>query len=142
MDDLGLIPALHSYTKDVAQQTGLDIHITSFTRDKTEQLDNDKRTVLYRVAQEALTNIVKHARASQVNVNIQKRRGMICMEVKDNGKSFQVKSTLTAGKKRQLGLIGMRERVEMIGGRFTIDSEPSKGTTIRTEIPLSMNSEI
>jgi len=140
LDDLGLIPALHSYTKDVAQQTGLDIRITSFTRDKIEQLDNDKRTVLYRVAQEALTNIVKHARANQVNVNLKKRRGTICMEVIDNGKSFRVQDVLPVGKKKHLGLVGMRERVEMIGGRFMVDSEPDKGTTIRAEISLTNES--
>ena len=70
-------------------------------------------------------------------VRIQKRRGVIRMEVKDNGKSFPTQGVLRTGKKRRLGLLGMRERVEMIGGRFTVESEPDNGTTIRAEIPLA-----
>ncbi len=137
LDDLGLIPALHSYVKDFAKRTGLSLHFTSFTRDRMEQLDSVRRTVLYRVAQEALINVAKHAQASLVNVSIRKLRGVICMEVKDNGKSFPVQGVLPAGKKKGLGLLGMRERVEMVGGHFTVESAPGKGTTIRAEIPFA-----
>ena len=137
LDDLGLIPALHSYMKDFAKHTGLSIRFTGFTRGKTEQLDSAKRTVLYRVAQEALLNVARHAQASLVNVRIRKLRGVIRMEVKDNGKSFQVQGTLPTGENRGLGLLGMRERVEMVGGRFTVESAPGKGTTIRAEIPFA-----
>ncbi len=137
LDDLGLIPALHSYVKDFAKRTGLALHFTSFTRGRMEQLDSVRRTVLYRVAQEALINVAKHAQASLVNVSIRKLRGVICLEVKDNGKSFPVQGVLPAGKKKGLGLLGMRERVEMVGGRFAVESAPGKGTTIRAEIPFA-----
>jgi signal transduction histidine kinase len=137
LDDLGLIPALHSYVKDFAKQTGLSVHFTSFTRGRTEQLDAAKRTVLYRVVQEALINVAKHAHASLVNVNIRKLRGVIRMEVQDNGKSFEVQRMLSAQRSRGLGLLGMRERVEMVGGRFTVESAPGQGTTIRAEIPFA-----
>jgi len=137
LDDLGLIPALHSYVKDFGKRTGLPIHFTSFTRSRMEQLDSARRTVLYRVAQESLINIARHAQASLVNVSIQKLQSVIRMEVKDNGKSFQVQGVLPTGKKKGLGLLGMRERVEMVGGRFTVESSPGKGTTIRAEIPFA-----
>ncbi len=137
LDDLGLVPALHSYVKGFAKRTGLAIHFTSFTRGKTEQLNSAKRTVLYRVAQEALINVAKHAQASLVKVRIQKLRHVICMEVKDDGKSFDVQRVLSAKRNKGLGLLGMRERVEMVGGRFTVESAPGKGTTIRAEIPFA-----
>ena len=137
LDDLGLIPALHSYMKDFARQTSIPIRFTSFTRGRTEQLDSAKRTVLYRVAQEALANVAKHAQATLVKVSIQKLRDAIRMEIKDNGKSFQVQGVLPTGRNKGLGLLGMRERVEMVGGRFAVESSPGKGTTIRAEIPFA-----
>jgi len=139
LDDLGLFPALHSYVTDVAKQTGLSVHLASFTQGRIEKLDSTKRTVLYRVAQEALANVAKHAKASEVNVSIEKLRGVIRMEVKDNGKTFQVQAALRGRRKGRLGLLGMRERVEMVGGHFSIESEPDKGTTVRVEIPFANN---
>jgi signal transduction histidine kinase len=137
LDDLGLIPALHSYMKDFARQTGIRIRFTSFTRDRTEQLDSAKRTVLYRVAQEALANVARHAQATLVRVSIQKLDGHIHMEIKDNGISFQVQDVLPTRRNKGLGLLGMRERVEMVGGRFAVESSPGKGTTIRADIPFT-----
>jgi signal transduction histidine kinase len=119
LDDLGLIPVLHSYMREFAKQTGLAIHFTSFSRGKIEQLDSAKRTVLYRVAQEALSNVARHAQASLVKMSIRKLRGVICMEVNDNGKSFQVQGVLPTRRTKGLGLLGMRERVEMVNGRFS-----------------------
>jgi PAS domain S-box-containing protein len=137
LDDLGLIPALHSHVRDVGKRAGLRIHFASFTLGRVEQLDNDKRTVLYRVAQEAITNVTRHAQASRIEVHLQKRRGAICMEIKDNGRSFRAERVLSTAKDKRLGLLSMRERVEMVGGRFTVESEPGKGTSIRAEIPFA-----
>jgi len=137
LDDLGLIPALHSYMRDVTKRTGLRIHFMSFTLGKVEELDNDKRTVLYRVAQEAITNVARHAQASRIEVRLQKLRGVISMEIKDNGRSFQAERVLSAAQHKRLGLLCMRERVEMVGGTFSIESEPGQGTSIRVEIPFA-----
>jgi signal transduction histidine kinase len=139
LDDLGLFPALHAYVTEFSKQTGLSIRFTSFTRSRINNLDNAKRIVLYRVAQEALTNVGKHAKANLVTVSIQKIRRTIHLEIRDDGKSFKVKGRLLAGKKKGLGLIGMRERVEMVNGCFSVESSPGKGTTIRAEIPLDIN---
>jgi signal transduction histidine kinase len=102
-----------------------------------ERLRGDKRTALYRVAQEALNNVAKHAQATLVDVSIRTLRGVACLEVHDNGKSFPAQRALSATKIKRLGLLGMRERVEMVGGVFSIESVPGKGTTIRAQVPFA-----
>ncbi len=134
LDDLGLIPALHAYMKIVAARKKLKIRLTAFAG--VETLDSARRIVLYRVAQEALTNVGRHAQASAVAMSIVAIPGAIRMEVHDNGKSFQVPQTLSAKANKRLGLLGMRERVEMVGGALTIESAPGQGTTVRAEIPF------
>jgi signal transduction histidine kinase len=134
LDDLGLIPALHAYLKAFTKRTHIPVHFK--TAAALEGLDSDKRTVLYRVAQEALTNVAKHAKASRVEVSVQRGRGVVTMEVHDDGKSFQVERVLLAKKIRRLGLLGMRERVEMVGGVFAVESVKGEGTTIRAQVPL------
>ncbi len=134
LDDLGLIPALHSFMKDFTKRTGLRI-VCKASQD-VETLNFIKRTVFYRVAQAALTNVAQHAKASLITIGLHRKKGFIFMEIQDNGRSFQVESVLNAKKNKRLGLIGMRERVEMVGGRFTIVSVKNKGTTISVEVPL------
>ena len=134
LDDLGLIPALHAYNKNLATRSKLKIHLTAFGG--VELLGDAKRTVLFRVAQEALTNVVRHAHATEVKMSITKIPDAIRMEIRDNGKSFQVKRTLTKTNKR-LGLVGMKERVVMVGGNLMIESAAGQGTTVRVEIPFN-----
>jgi len=134
LDDLGLIPALHSFVKIFSRRTRIHVHLKVFA--EVEQLDNNKRTVLYRVAQESLTNVARHAKAGRVEVNIQKFHNTVRMEIKDDGKSFQVERILNAKGNKRLGLLGMRERVEMVGGTFCVESAPGQGTTVRVEIPF------
>ena len=100
-----------------------------------ESSDDAKRTVLFRVAQEALTNVARHAQASRVEVIFQKLPEGICMKIKDDGKSFQVDRVLHWKGSKHLGLLGIRERLEMVGGGFEIESAPGKGTTITARIP-------
>ena len=133
LDDLGLIPALHSFMKNFTARTGVRARLTAFAG--VERLDTARRTVLFRVAQEALTNVASHAQASRVEVSIRKLPDGICMKIKDNGKSFQVQSVLKGAKR--LGLLGMRERMEMVGGHLEIESSPGKGTVITARIAAS-----
>jgi len=137
LDDLGLIPAIRSYLEAFPKEKGRQIQFTAFAG--VEALDNDKRTVLYRVAQEALTNIAKHAHARRVTVSILKIPGGACLEVADDGKAFDVERLACAEWSNHLGLHGMRERVEMVGGRFSVVSAPGQGTTVRAEIPFAKN---
>jgi signal transduction histidine kinase len=134
LDDLGLIPALRTYLRDFTKRTRIPVRITTLA--VVEQLDTDKRTVLYRVAQEALVNVAKHARATNVDVSLIKIDGAAWMEIHDNGRSFRAQSVFSAKKIKRLGLLGMRERVEMVGGTFTIESSKAAGTTIRAQIPF------
>ena len=139
LDDLGLIPTLQSLLKQFTRETGVRASMTAFAG--VEELSRDRRTTLYRVAQEALTNVSRHASASQVQVDIRKRSNAIDMQIKDDGQSFDVERALRAGKKTSLGLIGMKERVEMVGGSFSIESSPGNGTTIKARIPFRDGSE-
>jgi PAS domain S-box-containing protein len=138
LDQLGLIPTLRSYINDFPRRKGLQIQFAAYAG--AEALDNDKRTVLYRVAQEALTNVAKHAHASVVKVTIFKVPGGVGLKITDDGKAFNVNLLSSAKWSNRLGLVGMRERVEMVGGRFSVVSAPSKGTTLQAEVPFGKKS--
>jgi signal transduction histidine kinase len=135
LDDLGLIPALHSFVKTFSARTHLQIHLAAFAG--VEELDIAKRTVLFRVAQEALTNVSRHAKAQRVTVSITKLADGVAMHIKDDGKSFSVERVLHGKGSKRLGLLGMRERVEMVGGTFCVESAPGHGTTIQVEVPFA-----
>jgi signal transduction histidine kinase len=112
------------------------LHIDLTVCSGIEGLDAARLTVMYRVAQEALTNIVRHARAHLATVGIRKTPRTVVLEVRDDGKSFPVERILAPGTYKRLGLLGMRERVEMVGGTFTITSAPGQGTTVSAELPF------
>ncbi len=137
LDDLGLIPALHAFMKSFTTRTGILTSLKAAA--KVQQLDPARRTVLYRVAQEALTNVARHAKASRVDVSIKKLPGSVCMRIKDDGQSFDVERVLRTTGKGRLGLLGMRERVEMVGGCFEVESAPGQGTTIVAHLPPGKN---
>jgi signal transduction histidine kinase len=134
LDDLGLIPALHTFMKHFKAETGIRLSLSAFAA--VEQLNGDKRTVLYRVAQEALTNVARHAQASRADVKLQKLDDAVCMTITDDGKGFQKERVAHAKKGKRLGLLSMRERLEMVGGNFTVTSTPGKGTTVLAQVPL------
>jgi signal transduction histidine kinase len=138
LDDLGLNPALHAYMKTFTGRTGLQIDFSTFA--DIEKLRNDKRTVLYRVAQAALINIAQHAKATTVSVQIKDLPQFVIMEIKDDGISFDVHHVLDSRRNKRLGLIGMRERVEMVGGTFSVASAPGCGTKISAMIPFKRKS--
>jgi signal transduction histidine kinase len=120
--------------KNFTAQTGVRTHLTAFAG--VEDLEIVQRTVLFRVAQEALTNVARHAKASSAEVSIHKLPDCICMKIKDDGKSFQVQRQMQVKGSKRLGLLGMRERLEMVGGRFEVESTPGEGTTVQARIPL------
>lgn len=133
-EHLGPQTAFRSYLTNFAERTGIK---TSF-RSKVDLnlLDAQRAIVLFRVAQESLTNVFKHAHATQVDVRFSPLPRALRMEIKDNGRSFQIKHRETADWKGRLGLLGMQERVRLINGEFTIDSVPGQGTTVRVQIPF------
>ncbi len=134
LDDLGLIPALHAYMKAFTTRTGVRAHLKS--SQGVALLDAKQRTAFFRVAQEALTNVGRHARASCVDVTIRATAERVTLSIKDDGKSFSPERVLSSMRSGRLGLVGMRERIEMIGGEFQILSSPADGTRITAAIPL------
>jgi signal transduction histidine kinase len=134
LDALGLIPALRSFLDMFSKRTKLPItmHVVS----EIDQLDSNKSTVFYRVAQEALNNVARHARASHIELSFHGIPKGLCMRIKDNGKSFDAESTLNENPSKRLGLLGLRERLQMVGGSLEIESAPGKGTMITAIIPI------
>jgi two-component system, NarL family, sensor histidine kinase DegS len=135
LDDLGLIPALHSLLKEFAKRTGIRGVLTAFAG--VEQLSGLKPTVIYRVAQAALANVAQHAQATRVRVSLQRLEAVVRTEIADDGQGFDLEHVLLARGRKRLGLIEMRERVEMVGGHFSVESAPGRGTTVRAEVPFN-----
>lgn len=139
LDDLGLIPALESYLQDFMDRTGIRASLAVFRG--VEKLNIAVRTVFYRVAQEALINVSHHSKATKAKVTIRRKDDSVLLEIHDNGKGFAVDNPTRAQSCQRLGLLGMKERVQMVGGLFSIESAPGKETIIRVEVPYQLASE-
>ncbi len=136
IDDLGLIAALQQYTREYTDKFGVsaDFQASGF---EGKRLRPEEEIALYRIIQEALTNVAKHAQATKVSVLMSIRNSSIVAIVEDNGKGFDVHNILASRtKEKKLGLYGMQERASLIGGVLTIEATPGKGTTIFVEVPL------
>lgn len=129
LDDLGIVSALEFLAQGVARRTGLAIKVESFLNERPRRA---VETTLYRVVQESLTNVVKHARTSSVTIRIDHFKGMIVCSIRDDGIGFEV----AAGwAKRGLGLIGIRDRIRSVGGILKIISALGQGTEVVITIP-------
>ena len=129
LDDFGLVPALERLRDTFAEQTGMRVDLESRIR---ERLPTDVETALYRIVQEGLTNIVKHAQASAVSIVLRRSRSAVTALIEDDGRGFT-----PDGSGEGLGLLGMGERLALLGGRLKIESSHGAGTTIVAEVPLS-----
>lgn len=137
LDDLGLIPALRSFIEDLPAHKGLRIGFNYFP--EVEGLNNLKRTIIYRVAQEAIANVLRHSNAKNATVKISRLPDSVVLEIFDDGKAFPIERVLNSNIKNRLGLLGMRERVAMVEGDFSIKSSPGRGTQVRAVIPCGDN---
>ncbi len=135
LDDLGLIPALHTFMKNLRQETGLRVSFSAYAG--VEKVSTEKRVVLFRVAQEALNNVARHAHASRVDVMLQKHDEAVCMKIVDDGRGLPARRNLRTQKEKRLGLLGMHERLEMVGGSVTVTSTPGHGTAVIARIPIA-----
>jgi len=135
LDDLGLVAALKRYVKDYAANFTLDADFEVVGLNE-ELLTPQVETALYRIVQEALTNVARHAKASQVSVLLEQRGNSVIGIVEDDGRGFDVESVLASGHLESLGLHGMQERASLVGGKLTVESTPGIGTTVFVEIPL------
>jgi len=135
LDDLGLVPALEWLTSDLTNHFGIAIGIGLFG--SPYRLPPDTELVLFRIAQEALRNVWKHSEASRAWVTVEFDEAKTILTVKDNGKGFELpKRVGDLASTGKLGLAGMQERAQLIGGKLTLHSEPGEGTTVTVEVPI------
>jgi len=135
LDDYGLDSALGSYLDEVSRKSGLEIDYQSHFPEKAERLADRLELTLYRIVQEAMTNVLRHARASRVSVVILRQHEDVTLLVEDDGCGFDP-VTVQPSAECRLGLTGIRERAALFGGDCTVESEPGRGTTVRVKIPL------
>jgi PAS domain S-box-containing protein len=134
LDDLGLRAALTNYIQDwsLRVRVSAELHTTGLT---TERLASEIETTLYRIAQEALNNIAKHARANHVEIILERRSDQVSLIVEDDGVGFDMGEA--NGERRGFGLLGMQERAALVGASLQIESSPGEGTTIFVRMPTS-----
>jgi signal transduction histidine kinase len=130
LDDLGLIPALEWQVAEFRKRTKIRIDFASNTEDI--RLPMEGSAAVFRVVQEALTNVMRHAEATRVRIDLQLRGQALSITIRDNGRGMTRKPDTDM---KSLGIVGMKERISRLGGRFTIFSEPGKGTRLDMIIP-------
>jgi signal transduction histidine kinase len=130
LDDFGLVPAVRRLADTFREQTGM--HVELEARLSGERLAPEVETALYRIVQEALTNVVKHSGATRVSILLTERDHAVAAMVEDDGVGFEIDSAREDG----LGLVGMRERIGLVGGRLQVESSAGAGTTVVAEVPV------
>ena len=135
IEALGVVSSLRELFNEIQNQT--DIEIRFFSRGIPKRFEEAKELAVYRIAQEALTNIIRHARARNIFVNLVKKDKKLLLSVEDDGVGFDQDKVMEPSKRnRSLGLLIMRERAVQLDGEFTIESQPGKGTHLLAEIPI------
>jgi len=131
LDDLGLAPAIEWLANSFTQRTGVACEVDV---DEELELQEPYATAVFRIVQESLANVAKHAQASEVSVLVARTPRAVVLEVSDNGRGF---STDAPRKRHSLGLMGLRERAQLLKGTASIESEPGKGTRVQVRIPVN-----
>ncbi|WP_019123242.1 sensor histidine kinase [Brevibacillus massiliensis] len=130
LDDLGLIPTLQKYVQTFEERTGTTAELVVFGRE--QDIDDAFKTPLFRLVQECLNNVAKHAKAKVVHVKLELQHDNVSLVVKDNGVGFDV----IERRNKSFGLMGMKERVQLLNGTMEVASAPLKGTKVMFQIPL------
>lgn len=139
LDDLGLATALRWYVDRYLNRTGLNVEVIIDLPDPNERFLRELETACFRIAQEALSNIARHAQASQVQVQLAKEGNVLLLTVKDDGVGFDIENLRKrAPRAATLGLVSMQERAHAAGGTIEIDSRRSRGTEVRFTLPLEL----
>jgi len=131
LDDLGIAAALEWQAAEFEKLTGIRCEFSSNPKDII--LDPDRSTAIFRIFQETLTNVVRHANATKLKASLKKEAGRIVLRIRDNGTGIEKKQISDPGA---FGLIGMRERARFLGGEVRISGTPGKGTTVAVSIPV------
>jgi signal transduction histidine kinase len=136
IDDLGLAVVARKLLKDFTNRSGLRVEISG-ELDLLNRLGHDRRIAAYRLMQECLTNVVKHAHATTVRVAVTKAGEGVRIEIADDGDGFDHDQTAGGPRRRSgMGILGMRERMELVGGQFQMESVPGRGTNVVATMPL------
>jgi signal transduction histidine kinase len=134
LDDLGLLPTLNALTTRLSEEDGIEATVEVIGEQR--RLPAETELVLFRIAQEALNNVRKHSQATEVVSTIEFGDGTVRVSIRDNGQGFKVPHGLgQLVKVGKLGLTGMFERAQLVGGTLTVESAPGEGTTVETRIP-------
>jgi len=133
LDHLGLVTALHQYVEEFSRQYDIVVEFEAIGM-QDKRLPGEVETALFRIVQESLTNVALHAQATRVDVLINIRNSHVIAMIEDDGIGFTLTSPTI---KSHLGLFGMRERIEMLGGKLTIESAPGRGTAVNVEVPCA-----
>lgn len=140
LDELGLLPTLRWLARTFHQRTGIEVELVSEGMD--ERTDPDLENLVFRLVQEALTNVAKHARTPTAQVHLRRAPDRLFLKVEDRGAGFDAEEFLRSkDEERGFGLRGMRDRVHLFAGRFTLRSQPAAGTTLEVELPLEAEGE-
>jgi signal transduction histidine kinase len=135
LDDLGLASALRWYMNRYTQRLGIEVQMEAI--DLEDSLPAEVSTTIYRVVQEALTNVARHAQADTVRLHLECKESAIVASIEDNGRGFEVKeSTDPRGSECGAGLLGIQDRVNSLGGSFSIQSQAGEGTRLKVNIPI------
>ncbi|KUK84149.1 MAG: Sensor protein DegS and signal transduction histidine kinase [Pelotomaculum thermopropionicum] len=134
LDDLGLAPAIKRYLSDYKEQYGLQVDFLFFGEQR--RLDSAIEVALFRIIQETITNVRKHAQAKRAIVKIEQLNEKINIHIKDNGRGFNLDEIMTDKNRKGYGLVGMRERVQLLKGEINIITAPGQGTSINISVPL------
>ncbi len=136
LDDLGLAPVIENYAEEWSERNHIPVDYQAANVPEN-LLSMESRITVYRMIQEALNNVAKHAHAQQVSLILEKIPEFLTVIVEDDGCGFDVETILNQNSsKGRLGLLGMRERAELIGGTLSIESDPGNGTTVFLRVPL------
>ncbi len=136
LDDLGLPAAIQRYIDEFIKKFNVDVDYQILGFDDAERLPIEVETALYRIIQEILINIARHANADNAGVLLQMSETKVLAFIEDDGVGFDVDSVMESQGRRQLGLFGMHERTALLGGKLTIESTVGTGTTVRADIPI------
>jgi signal transduction histidine kinase len=139
LDDLGLVPTLRWYLREYGERHP-ELHVTLAADRLPGRLSSDVETVLFRVTQEALSNVARHAHATSVMVSLAQMEGRICLQVRDDGVGFDTSGIGVPSPQARAsgwGVVGIRERVALVGGQFTVQSQLGRGTQLTVELPMS-----
>lgn len=134
LDDLGLVPTLQKYIQNYEDRTKLTVDLVVFGKEQEQEIDSTCKAAIFRLVQESLNNVAKHAKARFVNVKLEFQHKQLTLVIKDDGVGFQLGEK--QGNGESFGIMGMRERAQLLEGQMEISTAPMKGTKVMFTIPL------